>query len=911
MAEVVVCSLLDQLQPIFHEEAIISDCLQEEVEQIRDKFEQMRVFLRDADAREEDDPGLRVWVDEVRDVAYDTAVVLDEFMLLMSHHHGVGFCGFLQKIVFFFKNLEACFRVPREIRRIKLRVDNISNSREKFWRLNPDSSSAVISNTWDDSRHDASQIEEAELVGIKMPKRQLLSWLFDGDSRLKVVSVVGMGGLGKTTLIKKVFAAEEVKKHFELYAWILVSQSRQIVELLKNIVEQLYDQIMQPRHTRVDMMRIDSMQSIIREIIRGRRYVVVLDDVWSIEAYDAIMCVLPDDNCGSRVLLTTRMFDVARASCLKSLGYMYEMKPLSNNESWELFCKKTFEDQHCPQHLKVFAQNILRKCEGLPLAIVAISGTLALKDKSRIDEWAMAQRNLSVALEGSYKFERMIKLLSTIYYDLPFRLKFCFLYLSMFPEHQEIEKMRVIRLWIAEGVVKERGKQTLEEVAEGYFNELFNRSLIQVAKTTLEGRPRTYSVTDLLFEVILSKMPGLGIVHVASNQDRMGPTKVRRLAIQSSMENVQESQHFDQLCSLLVYGDSYSIPNSSVRLRTLLSGVSKFLRVLDLSDAPMETFPDLVCELLLLKYLSMRNTIVEVVPKSIGNLLNLQTLDLRATNVHELPVEMGKLGKLRHLLVYPDKLEGVVFKAPANIGNLSSLQKLVTIVANQTNGESIMGEVGKLTQLRTLRITKLRREDGVVLCSSLEKLGNLRSLNVASVEGAEIIDMRSLSSGPPFLQKLYLRGRLKGVPRWIPSLHILTRVWLHGSQLMDDSLLLCLQDLPNLLELGLIDAYEGEKLCFEAGGFQRLKRLHFGRSKALRRLIVEDGAMPHLVELSIVACDKLEEEPFGIEHLTNLQSLAISGGVDSWVKILQDRDSEGGDYLKIAHIPQVTINLIR
>ncbi|CAK9149849.1 unnamed protein product, partial [Ilex paraguariensis] len=122
-------------------------------------------------------------------------------------------------------------------------------------------------------------------------------------------------------------------------------------------------------------------------------YVVVLDDIWNIQAWDAIKYALPDGNCGSRVLITTRVVDVASDSCFESQGYKYEMNALSDDESWTLFYKR------CPQHLERPSRNILRKCEGLPLAIVAIGGILALKDKSRINEWEMVQRDLSIELE--------------------------------------------------------------------------------------------------------------------------------------------------------------------------------------------------------------------------------------------------------------------------------------------------------------------------------------------------------------------------------------------------------------------------------------------------------------------------------------------------------------------------------
>ncbi|KAL7263899.1 hypothetical protein ACSBR1_001950 [Camellia fascicularis] len=179
----------------------------------------------------------------------------------------------------------------------------------------------------------------------------------------------------------------------------------------------------------------------------------------------------------SRVLLTTRIGNVASTSCRKSHGYIYEMKALSEEESWTLFSKKTFQEKDCPPHLIEISKSTLRRCEGLPLAIVVISGVLASKDQGRVDEWELVNRSLGAEVEGS----DMKRILLLSYNDLPYYLKSCLLYLSSFPEDHLIDWMSSIRMWIAEGFVEVGGGKTLEEVAEAYLYELLNRSLIQVA----------------------------------------------------------------------------------------------------------------------------------------------------------------------------------------------------------------------------------------------------------------------------------------------------------------------------------------------------------------------------------------------------------------------------------------------
>ncbi|KAK2973041.1 hypothetical protein RJ640_020401, partial [Escallonia rubra] len=476
----------------------------------------MRAFLSKAEAKEESDPQLKVWIKQVRDVAYDTEDILDEFILRLASNRRDGFFGSLYRITWYAKKIQTRHQIASKIQRIRPRIDHIF---ENYVGFDPHgSSSTVINNAWLDRRGDALLIEEAELVGIEQPKRQLISWLVNDDSGLKVVSVAGMGGSGKTTLVKKVYEDTEVKRHFQSHVWITVSQSFKIEELLKHIILQLFDEVKQAVPQAVETMASHSMKELIREFLRQSRYVLVLDDVWSSDAWIAMEIALPDNSRGSRVLLTTRDFDIASACCSKTRGKKYTMNALSPEESWTLFCTKVFQGNDCPQPLYPLSKCILEKCEGLPLAIVAMGGFLATKDR-RVEEWDMVWRSLGDELESNDQFGFMKRILFLSYFDLPSHLKVCLLYLSVFPEDYEIEKTRLIRLWIAEGFVQVREGKTLEEVAENYLNNLVNRSLVQAADTTGDGRLRTCRVHDILREMILSKSREQSIGTIISGHD--------------------------------------------------------------------------------------------------------------------------------------------------------------------------------------------------------------------------------------------------------------------------------------------------------------------------------------------------------------------------------------------------------
>ena len=916
MAECVVTFLLNKLATLPQLEQLkLLRGVWGDVEYIRDELERMKAFLRVADAMEESDEELKVWVRQVSDVAYDTEDVLDEF----SHHLAVHpqqewFCGWLDMISFCTpSNWTNRLRIAYKMQGIKSRVINISEGHRRY-RYRSDvarqecSSSITTAATNINARNierrgDALLLDEAELVGINQHKSLLIECLVKGGcgAGLKVVSVVGMGGLGKTTLVKKVYDDIEVRKHFESHMWITVSQSFKTEELLKDMIRQLYDGIRQPVPNSVDMGSSQMLKASIKDFLQQRRYLLILDDVWDLHAWEALKYTLPNSNCDGRVLLTTRNVDTASTACKESHGNVYTLKPLSQEESWTLFCKKTFPAESCPSYLEGISKCILQRCEGLPLAIVAVSGVLSTKDG--IDEWESVYRSLGAELEGNNKFDSLKEILLLSYNDLPYYLKSCFLYMSIFPEDYLIRRMRLIRLWMAEGFVEAKGRKTQEEVGEGYLNELVNRSLVQVATRTRNGRVSTCRVHDLLREIIVSKSRGgQNLVAIANEENVRWPEKIRRLAVHKTLENVPQDMVLGQLRSLLMF----SLPSGDC-IPTLSSGGLRLLKVLDLQGAPLEIIPNEVWNLFNLRYLSLSRTKVKVIPSSIGKLQNLETLDLKHSYVTELPAEILMLHQLRHLLLYRYEKQTSSpfhstygFKAPQGMQALSFLQKLCFVDVEE--GSGVISEVGHLKQLRKLGIIKLRKEDGMNLCSSIEKLSNLRSLDVTSIQDDEMIDLQCMSSPPRFLQRLWLQGRLEKMPHWISSLDNLVKLRLRWSRLRDDPLVL-LQALPSLVELQLRHAYEGESLCFKSAGFLRLNILHFHKLERLRRVTVEDGAMPRLERLGIFYCKLLEKVPQGIQFLTQLKSLDLAEMPNEFIGKLQDRSGE--DYSVIEHIPDV------
>ncbi|XP_031100195.1 disease resistance protein RPM1-like [Ipomoea triloba] len=895
MAEVAVMSVLDKLSKLISEKHSVLGGILEDAIVIKDHLDGLMArALRVADEKEEIDPRVQAWLKLVLEVVYNTEDALDEFFFRFGAHRTSGeFYIKIQNRYTPVKNLRAWQRLALELRRIKARFDFISQEVLRLM-ISSDSTDHNYNKRRYDYQWGAVSLQGWDLVGIEDPKHFLVNLLLAVDDDLRVHSVVGMGGLGKTTLVNTVYFDLKVNAHFQYRVWVVVSQTFRIEELLKSAIRQLVKQTKQDPIQDFEAMNSSQLKEFIKNILYGHRYIIVLDDIWSLDVWTDIKDSFPTQSFGSRIVITTRNSRIGALTSDDTNGVVYSLKSLSREDSWTLFCKKTFRRGSCPQHLVRISEDILMSCVGLPLAIVEIAGVLSTMEQS-IQTWKRFQDSL---------FEKIVytkNTLSLSYYDLPYYLKSCFLYLSVFREDEIIEKAKVIRLWIGEGFVRENNLQPIkEEVAEGYLNELLHRNLIiQMEQKTSVGRIKSIRLHTILREIILSKSElVLNSAIIATGQHRKLSSRIRHLALDRFDENIlRESLSKRHLRSLLIF--THEVVSS---LPELLTSDYIPLGVLDLEGVKLKEIPKGVFNLINLKYLSLRSTGLRNIPKSIGSLQNLEILDLKYTNVMELPVETIKLHKLWHLIVGYHWTGG--FSAPFNIGKLLSLQKLCYIRANETDGIKVVSEIGKLTRLRKFGVGMLRQEDGKELCSSLEKLINLCSLSLKARINEILGIQHSLSTVPLCLHTLKLDGRLERIPQWFSSLVRLTKLCLCRSSLPEDPLGL-LQDLPMLAHLDLYESYNGEGLCFKAEKFPKLKFLRIRSFTVLKSVEVEEAAMPLLEKLHIADCKLFEQVPLGIHHLSKLKSVVFIGLAD---ELMLSLDQNGENYTKISHIPHKFVN---
>jgi len=920
MAETAVSFALGEVFQFLKEERNLLRGVHRDLSYIKDELETIQVFLKDADRRAEDEAdandGIRTWVKQLREVSFRIEDVIDEYLWLMHRANPPGCGSLVSKITRLVKTLIPRHHIASEIQDIKLSICEIKERSERYnFQISLEQGSSSSNSRgerengkWRDPRLSSLFIEEAEIVGFEGPREELFCWLLDGEAERTVISVVGMGGLGKTTIAKQVFDSQKVTAHFDCRACITVSQSYTVRGLLIKIMKQLCKETEEPLLKMLHKMDDMSLVIEVRKYLQHKRYLIFFDDVWQEDFSDQIEFAMPNNNKGCRIIITTRMMHVADFFKKSFLVHVLNLQLLPPNKAWELFCKKAFRfelDGECPPELKSMSEEIVRKCKQLPLAIVAIGGLFSTKSKTRT-EWQKVSQKLNLELGCNAHLSSLTKILSLSYDSLPYYLKPCILYFGIYPEDYSINHKRLTRQWIAEGFIKSDERRTLEEVADEYLSELIHRSLVQVSID--EGKFQTCQVHDLFREVFIRKMKDLSFCHcVHDDSESITVGNTRRLSIATSLNNVLKSTNNSHFRAIHVFEKGGSMEN----LMDKLCSQSSILKVLDIQGTSLNHIPKNLGSLFHLRYLNLSYTNVQTLPKSVGELKNLETLDLRETLVHDLPHEINKLEKLRNLLVRHSNYKGnysllgytTGVRMQKGIKNMTSLQNLYFVEVDH-GGIYLIQEMTMLRQLRWLGLRRVRREHGNALCAALAEMKHLEHLNISAITEDEIIDLNCISS-PPQLQRLHLKARLQKLPDWIPELECLVKVRLSFSMLKDDPLQ-SLKDLPNLVSLCLWDnCYDGEIFHFQNGGFLKLMTLNLRCLNKVNSVVIDNGTLLSLEHLTLEKIPQLKEVPFGIKLMHKLKDIHITDMPAEFVESI-DPD-KGQDYSIIKHVPLVFI----
>ncbi|GAU16410.1 hypothetical protein TSUD_117590 [Trifolium subterraneum] len=829
MAETAVSFALGGLFQFLKEETNLLRGVHTDFLDIKDELESIQVFLKDADTRaadeEDTNDGIRTWVKQLREASFRIEDVVDEYLRMRHGDKPTGCVALACKIASLIKTLISRHQIVSEIQDIKISIRGIKERSERYnFQISqtPGSSSSINSSTgetdnrrWRDPRLSFLFNEETAIVGFEGPREELFGRLLEDAAERTVISVVGMGGLGKTTLAKLVFDSQKVATKFDCRACITVSQSYTVRGLLINMMEEFCSETENPLLQMLHKMDDKSLIIQVRQYLQHKKYLIFFDDVWQEDFSDQVEFALPNNKKGSRIIITTRMMQVAEFFKKSFLVHVHNLQLLPPNKAWELFCTKVFRFElggQCPPELEVVSKEIVKKCKQLPLAIVAIGGLLSTKSKT-MTEWKRVSQNLSLELGRNAHLTSLTKILSLSYDGLPYYLKPCILYFGIYPEDYSINHKRLTRQWIAEGFVKSDERQTPEQVAEEYLSELIHRSLVQVSNVGFEGKVQTCKVHDLLRDVIIRKMKDLSFCHcVHEDSESIMVGNTRRLSITTSPNNLLKSTNNSHFSAIHVFEKVGSLEP----LMGKMFSRSRNLKVLDIQGTSLTHIPKNLGNLFHLRYINLSYSNVQTLPKIVGELHNLETLDLRYTLVHEIPSEINKLTKLRHLLAFHRNYEakysllgfttGVLMEK--GIKNLISLQNLYYVDVDH-GGVDLIQEIKMLRHLRRLGLRRVRAEHGNALSAAVVEMKHLENLNITTIAEDEIIDLNFIST-PPQLQRLQLKGRLQKLPDWIPKLECLVKVRLSFSMLEDDPLQ-SLRNLPNLLKLCLWDnCYDAE-----------------------------------------------------------------------------------------------------
>ncbi|XP_021801442.1 putative disease resistance protein At1g50180 [Prunus avium] len=921
MAEAVVSIVLEGLSKLIIQELKSLKSLGGvggKVESAQTQLQFMQGYLKDADARQGHNEAVRIWVASVRDAAFDLEDTIETFVLKVASKREASV---LTRFTGFFIKKVHLHQIGSDIQKITTKISQLSSSLPSYnLHQTRESGGDTFFQRQQERRIAYPHIVEPHVVALARGTEILATHLIK-ELGPRVVSIWGMGGLGKTTLAKQVYHHGEVKRHFDCFAWVCISQLCQGREVLKEILTKLISPTNEQRQEIADLGK-DQIAERLWNTQRERKCLVVLDDIWTSDAWSSLQAGFPmNEETGSRILLTTRNKEVAW--CADKNGFLFEPQLLNDDESWELFEKiamfGTEDTNHkIYEHKKELGTKMLQHCKGLPLAVTVLAGLLARKDT--VDEWNTVHKNIDAYIRrGTYLgpdykgegYEGVSWLLELSYDNLPYYLKLCFLYLAHFPEDYEIPVSTLTKLWMAEGFISSVSVEVMEDVSYMCLSELVGRCMVQVGKHGSSKKIKTCHLHDLMRDLCMLKAKEGNFVHIVNYsvalETKETPNgRVRRLAIylDQTVEAYcpRRDENHGHVRSLLYFVPEYFV-NSKVLSRSLLKNFT-LLRVLKFEGAYNGEckLPHEIGNLVHLRLLSVKNSPISVVPSSIANLVCLQTLDLRSAYAY-IKIPNGnvfaKMEKLRHIYLpslYNARGKRLLFAAGA-----VNLHTIVNICIQASDLDDFV----KLTNLRKLGVITF---DGG---ENKEKWTNIifKHLHSLSVDYGNISGLLwNIVLSCPNIYKLQLEGRIRELPEGLMFLTNLTKLSLRRFGNLKDDHIKVLEKLPSLRMLfAIIGNFPASLICSE-GGFPFLKFLSLDCLEDLKEWKVEKGAMPSLCRLHIVHCLNLEEVPDGLQYITTLKELTIKRMPSEFCSRL----GEGGeDFYKIQHVQSVIITNIR
>nr|XP_009777374.1 PREDICTED: putative late blight resistance protein homolog R1A-3 isoform X1 [Nicotiana sylvestris]XP_009777375.1 PREDICTED: putative late blight resistance protein homolog R1A-3 isoform X1 [Nicotiana sylvestris] len=677
-----------------------------------------------------------------------------------------------------------------------------------------------------------------EIVGFDNDMKRIIRYLTRGTNELDVIPIVGMGGQGKTTCVRKLYNNDIIIYHFDVRAWCVISQTYSRRELLQEI----YNQVTRCKDKVDD---IGELADMLRKSLIGKRYLIVLDDMWDFMAWDDLRLCFPDVVNRSRIVVTTRLEKVGEH--VKCHTDLYFLPFLTPEESRKLLQKKVFQNEACPHELQDVSLDVARRCKGLPLVVVLVAGIIKKKKMER-SWWHEVKKALFSYLDR--EFEDYCRATMQLSYDnLPDYLRPCLLYMGMFPEDERIPVSKLISLWIAEGFVQniESGRLT-EETAEGYLMDLISSNMVMVARRRYNGKVKYCQVHDVVLYFCLERSRQEKFMLAVRGNIQRSDLKESRVSFSFSNElskfasKTWKSLH-QHLRSLITTNGGESLYwNPFSQFINLM----RLLKVLDLSSHKLGRLSlDMLKPLIHLKYVALFTDKFDFHGKS--HLPHLETLILKCLMHTQLSTNFWKMKKLRHVDFIETGFfwEKQIFEESSKLENLRIL-KGVEFTLDTDCLNVLVHRCPNLQELEIFFLSKYWRNiDEEKICLKLESLTQLQSLRL-------FFPLSAVVHLPSNIKKLVLCGASM------------------------ESTIFSIAGLPSLEYLQLRDLHfiQSEEWCLGDITFPKLRVLKL-MNLGISRWDASEESFPRLETLVIKISRYLEEIPLSFADIPTLKQIKL------------------------------------
>ncbi|XP_047339518.1 putative disease resistance protein RGA3 [Impatiens glandulifera] len=879
--------LLSNLAPLIKNEFSLFCNYNKEVQKLLNTLSAINAVLEDAERKimREKDKQTEDWLRKLKDVAYEVRDIMDECtfedLRLQVKRLNASSSTWIQVTNFIthpFSNTKKRLKVGHKIKNVQEKLDQISSERQNLHlRESIHDSKIIYKFNW---RETMSLPSCSQLYGRDKEKKEIIDILVNNSSSvsvakgLSVLPIVGMGGLGKTTLAQMVFNEDNVSKHFDPKIWVCVSDEFDIKLIIKAILKE----------EKVGAL-LEELQEKVRDKLKGKRYMIVLDDVWNenVEAWNQLRCILDCGSNGAFLLTTTRKRNVARI--METIQH-FELSFLSNDDCWLLFEQRAFMcgTPKTPNFVDI-GKEIAKKCKGVPLLANALGSQLGFKGDAK--EWCRIRDSEIWDISQNEEFD-VLPILRLSYYDLPYHLRRCFVFCAIFPKDTEIKKERLIQLWMAHGLIPTVKNQDVEDVGNTIWKELCWRSFFQDVKekNSRYGIYETCKMHDFMHDLAESFMKDECYTIDANNSSDGLIREIRHVRVmvdELDKTSVCSLKKMEGLQSIMLNVNNYkSIRNKFLSVLNELPS----LRVLEVNCNFMH-YLDLryLGHLKHLRYLDVSKSGKTTLPNSICNLLNLQTLNLiDCDNLRHLPSNTKDLINLQHL--YLDGCDKLKYM-PSGMGQLKHLKTLSLFVIGKKKRDFQLDELKELNIGGSLKIKNLERvsDASIIKGISMAKNTSISRLELEwssddddnynetkSTRHEKIGEALEVSTGR---MKILKMSGYKGVnlPKWVekssPSLNANDNEMIAMFPFLEE---LSISEMMNLRELV-------SPTILSPGAFPNLCKMVIRRCPKLGRL------PPHLKALKVVCVwgecsDELINSIWNLNGLTGLYLYKLNNDVE-------------------------------